>query len=162
MPNVRVVLMKEFDQTGFVFYTNTQSAKGGELAKTPKAALCFEWKSLDRRVLVRGPVNTVDDTEADAYFQSRARQSRLGAWASKQSQPLKSKAHLLKEVARYALKFGAGPIPRPLYWTGFRLRPVQFEFLQDREEDSELSFVHSPAEGWRRIGPPLELEHVTL
>ncbi|MEP1206231.1 MAG: pyridoxamine 5'-phosphate oxidase [Rhizobiaceae bacterium] len=133
-PNVRVVLMKDYDASGFVFYTNFESAKGREILAAGKAALCFEWKSLGKQVTLRGPVAPVSDDEADAYYQSRARQSRLGAWASKQSRPLTSKAHLLKEVARYALKFGVGTIPRPPFWSGFRLTPHHIEF---RREESE-------------------------
>jgi len=132
-PNIRVVLMKDYDQTGFVFYTNTESAKGKELLASGKAAFCFEWKSLQKRVVLRGNVERVSEQDADAYYQSRARQSRLGAWASKQSRPLTSKAYLLKEVAKYALKYGVGSIPRPDYWTGFRLSPEQIEFHDETD-----------------------------
>jgi len=132
LPDVRMVLLKGFDAQGFVFYTNTGSAKGQELQATMKAALVFHWKSLRRQVRVRGPVETVSDKEADEYFASRPRGSRIGAWASLQSQPLESRFALEKAVARYTAKYGIGEIPRPAHWTGFRIRPVQIEFWADR------------------------------
>ncbi|WP_319772306.1 pyridoxamine 5'-phosphate oxidase [Breoghania sp.] len=132
LPNVRMVLLKEVDERGFVFYTNYESAKGREVLSSGKAALCFHWKSLRRCVRVRGPVVQVADEEADAYYASRARGSRIGAWASKQSRPLESRFALEKEVARYTAKFGFGEIPRPAHWSGFRVQPVEIEFWQDR------------------------------
>ena len=132
LPNVRMVLLKSADPTGFVFYTNTESAKGRELGATPKAALTIYWKSLRRQVRARGPVTRVSDAEADAYFQSRARDSRIGAWASQQSRPLESRFALEKAVAFYAAKHAVGEVPRPPYWTGFRIAPVAIEFWQDR------------------------------
>ena len=132
LPDVRMVLLKGVDATGFVFYTNLESAKGVELAATPKAALCFHWKSLRRQVRVRGPVVPVTDEEADAYYDSAARQSRIGAWASKQSRPLESRFHLEKEVARYAAKYGISKVPRPPHWSGFRVVPQSIEFWRDR------------------------------
>jgi pyridoxamine 5'-phosphate oxidase len=132
LPDVRMVLLKGFDAQGFVFYTNTGSAKGQELKATMKAALVFHWKSLRRQVRVRGPVESVSDKEADEYFASRPRGSRIGAWASLQSQPLESRFALEKAVARYTAKYGIGEIPRPAHWTGFRIRPVQIEFWADR------------------------------
>jgi pyridoxamine 5'-phosphate oxidase len=132
MPDVRMVLLKSADETGFVFYTNTESAKGDELAANPKAALVLHWKSLRRQVRVRGPVSRVSDAEADAYFQSRHRDSRIGAWASRQSRPLESRFALEKAVAVYAAKYALGEVPRPPHWTGFRIAPVQMEFWQDR------------------------------
>ena len=132
LPNVRMVLLKSADPTGFVFYTNTESAKGRELEATPKAALAIYWKSLRRQVRARGPVTRVSDAEADAYFQSRARDSRIGAWASQQSRPLESRFALEKAVAFYAAKHAVGEVPRPPYWTGFRIAPVSIEFWQDR------------------------------
>jgi pyridoxamine 5'-phosphate oxidase len=132
LPNVRMVLLKSADPTGFVFYTNTESAKGRELEATPKAALTIYWKSLRRQVRARGPVTRVSDAEADAYFQSRARDSRIGAWASQQSRPLESRFALEKAVAFYAAKHAVGEVPRPPYWTGFRIAPVSIEFWQDR------------------------------
>lgn len=132
LPNVRMVLLKDADTSGFVFYTNCESAKGAELQANPKAALCFHWKSLRRQIRVRGPVSPVSDAEADAYFSSRARGSRIGAWASQQSRELESRFALEKAVAKYTAKFGVGEIPRPGYWSGFRLEPVEMEFWHDR------------------------------
>jgi pyridoxamine 5'-phosphate oxidase len=132
LPDVRMVLMKGFDTSGVVFYTNTQSAKGEELAANPQAAALFHWKSLQRQVRFRGPVERVSDEEADAYYQSRPRESRIGAWASQQSRPLESRFALEKAVAVYAAKYALGEIPRPPHWTGFRLRPISIEFWQDR------------------------------
>jgi pyridoxamine 5'-phosphate oxidase len=132
LPNVRMVLLKDFDERGFVFYTNVESAKGVELTGSPKAALCFHWKSLRRQVRVRGPVEPASDVESDAYFQSRPRDSRIGAWASKQSRPLESRFALEKAVAAFAARYAIGEIPRPPYWSGFRVRPLSIEFWQDR------------------------------
>jgi pyridoxamine 5'-phosphate oxidase len=130
-PNLRMILLKGSDERGFVFYTNCQSAKGLELAEAPKAALLFYWKSLHRQIRVRGPVEAVSDQEADAYFASRSRESRIGAWASQQSRPLESRFALEKAVASYTLKFGIGEIPRPPYWRGFRITPTYIEFWRD-------------------------------
>jgi pyridoxamine 5'-phosphate oxidase len=132
MPNVRMVLLKGFDERGFAFYTNFESAKGAELLGRPKAALCFHWKSLHRQVRLRGHVETVSEEEADAYFASRPRDSRIGAWASKQSRPLESRFALEKAVARYAARHGVGAVPRPACWSGFRVRPLSIEFWHDR------------------------------
>ena len=132
MPNVRMVLLKGFDESGFVFYTNLESAKGVELLGSGKAALCFHWKSLRRQVRVRGPVEPVTSAEADAYFESRPRDSRIGAWASKQSRPLESRFALEKAVARYAARYAIGAVPRPSHWSGFRVQPLTIEFWQDR------------------------------
>jgi pyridoxamine 5'-phosphate oxidase len=133
MPNVRMVLLKGLDGGGFVFFTNYESAKGRELLASRKAALCFHWKSLRRQIRVRGPVEEVSKEEADAYFATRARGSRIGAWASQQSRPLESRFALEKAVASYAAKFAIGEIPRPDYWSGFRLTPVVIEFWRNRE-----------------------------
>jgi pyridoxamine 5'-phosphate oxidase len=132
MPNLRMVLLKGFDARGFAFYTNFDSAKGRELLATPKAALCFHWKSLRRQVRLRGPVETVSEEEADAYFASRPRDSRIGAWASKQSRPLESRFALEKAVAKFAARYGVGAVPRPPYWSGFRVQPLSMEFWHDR------------------------------
>lgn len=132
LPNVRMVLLKGLDARGFVFYTNTGSAKGQELLSAGKAAAVFHWKSLQRQVRVRGPVETVTDAEADAYFASRARASRIGAWASRQSQPLESRFALEKAVATYTARYAVGDVPRPPHWTGFRIRPLSIEFWHDR------------------------------
>jgi pyridoxamine 5'-phosphate oxidase len=128
MPNVRTVLLKGYDADGFVFYTNYESAKGRELLANPKAALNFHWKSLGRQVRVRGAVAPLSAVEADAYFATRPRGSRIGAWASQQSRPLESRFALEKAVAAYTTKFAIGEIPRPGYWSGFRLAPRQIEF----------------------------------
>jgi pyridoxamine 5'-phosphate oxidase len=132
LPDVRMVLLKHFDHEGFVFYTNLESAKGEELAANPRAALCFHWKSLRRQVRVRGPVTPVSDAEADAYFATRAKDSQIGAWASRQSRPLEGRFALEKEVARYAAKYALSTVPRPAHWSGFRVRPLAIEFWRDR------------------------------
>ena len=128
MPSARMVLLKGHDARGFVFYTNLGSQKARELAAHPKAALLFHWKSLQRQVRVQGEVTPVTAAEADAYFASRARDSRIGAWASKQSQPMQGRWELEQRVAKFALKFGLGEIPRPEFWSGFRLTPSVIEF----------------------------------
>ena len=132
MPDVRMVLLKDFDEDGFVFYTNFESAKGRELLSSKKAALNFHWKSLRRQIRIRGLVDTVSDEEADAYFASRARDSRIGAWASEQSRPLESRFALEKRIAKYAAKYAIGAVPRPPYWSGFRIKPLYIEFWHDR------------------------------
>ncbi|MHB2265427.1 pyridoxamine 5'-phosphate oxidase [Aliihoeflea sp. PC F10.4] len=132
LPNVRMVLLKGFDEQGFVFYTNYESAKGGEILGSMKAAMCFHWKSLRRQVRVRGPVESVTDAEADAYYASRPRGSRIGAWASAQSRPLEGRFALEKAVAEYTAKYAIGDIPRPSHWSGFRIKPVEIEFWADR------------------------------
>lgn len=132
LPDVRMVLLKDFDADGFVFYTNLESAKGLQIGANPQAALCFHWKSLRRQVRLRGAVEPVTPDEADAYFASRARDSRIGAWASKQSRPLESRFALEKAVAKEAARFGLGTVPRPPHWSGFRLKPQHFEFWRDR------------------------------
>jgi len=133
MPNVRMVLLKGWGEDGFVFYSNQQSNKGKELTRISKAALCFHWKKLARQVRIRGDVVPVSADEADAYFASRDRGSRIGAWASKQSRPLESRFALEKEVARYAAKFGVGTIDRPDFWVGYRVVPTTIEFWQHRD-----------------------------
>jgi pyridoxamine 5'-phosphate oxidase len=132
MPNARIVLLKGHDFRGFVFYTNFESAKGQELLANPKAALCFHWKSLRRQVRLRGPVEPVSGAEADAYYASRPRGSRIGAWASQQSRPLESRALLEDEVAKFEKEFENMNPARPRYWSGFRLTPAEWEFWQDR------------------------------
>ncbi|BBF81817.1 pyridoxamine 5'-phosphate oxidase [Asticcacaulis excentricus] len=132
MPDARMVLLKDFDRQGFVFYTNTQSAKGRQILGARKAALLFHWKSLRRQVRIRGTVEIVSDAEADEYFASRARNSQIGAWASEQSRPLESRFALEKRVAEYGLKFSIGAVPRPPHWTGFRIVPTEMEFWRDK------------------------------
>lgn len=131
-PSVRMVLVRGVDQRGFVFYTNLESRKGAELEANPRAALCFHWKSLRRQVRVEGPVEQVSDADADAYFASRDRGARISAWASDQSRPLTRRLDLEKRVARFTAKFGLGKIPRPPHWSGFRVRPVEIEFWEQR------------------------------
>jgi pyridoxamine 5'-phosphate oxidase len=132
LPNVRMVLLKGFDERGFVFYTNQGSQKGQELADRAVAAAVFHWKSLKRQVRLRGAVEQVSDGEADAYFASRARLSQIGAWASKQSAPLESRLAFEKAVALVTASYGLGPVPRPPFWVGYRIVPVVMEFWQDR------------------------------
>ena len=132
VPNVRMVLLKEAGPSGFVFFTNLESSKGRELLAVPRAALCFHWKSLRRQIRVRGHITPVGGAEADAYFASRARESQIGAWASRQSRPLPGRLALEKEIAMRAAQFGFGKIPRPAHWSGFRLMPLEIEFWRDR------------------------------
>jgi pyridoxamine 5'-phosphate oxidase len=132
MPNVRMVLLKGFDQRGFVFYTNQNSQKGHELDAQPKAALSFHWKSLRRQVRIRGPVERATEQEADDYFASRPRGAQIGAWASRQSEALASRAEFEAEIDRYTKKFEGGEVPRPPHWPGFRVTPLEIEFWHDR------------------------------
>jgi len=127
-PNSRIVLLKELDARGFVFYTNLGSEKAANLRANPVAALCFHWMPLEKQVRVRGTVEPVTEEEADAYFASRPRQSQIGAWASKQSQELEGRLTLEKRVALYTAKFGVGAVPRPVFWSGFRIIPRNIEF----------------------------------
>ena len=130
-PSARMVLLKDVDVDGFVFYTNLGSRKALELNANPHAALCFYWKSLAKQVRVEGVIELVADAEADTYFGSRPKLSQLGAWASKQSQPLEGRMALEKRVAKYTAKFNVGTIPRPDFWSGLRLRPVQIELWKE-------------------------------
>ena len=132
LPNVRMVLLKGFDDRGYVFYTNFESQKGQEVQSAMKAAVNFHWKSLRRQVRVRGVVEKVTDAEADEYFKSRPRDSRIGAWASQQSRPLEGPFALTAAVATYAAKFAIGEVPRPPHWSGFRIMPLSIEFWHDR------------------------------
>ncbi|OLB73493.1 MAG: pyridoxamine 5'-phosphate oxidase [Alphaproteobacteria bacterium 13_2_20CM_2_64_7] len=132
LPNVRMVLMKSFGEAGFVFYTNVESQKGRELDREHKGALLFHWKSLNRQVRLRGPVERIEDAEADAYFATRPRLTQIGTWASKQSAPLESRHAFEKAIAFYTAKFALGTIPRPPNWTGYRLRPLLIEFWKER------------------------------
>jgi pyridoxamine 5'-phosphate oxidase len=129
-PTARMVLLKEFDQQGFVFYTNLESRKGRHLATSGRAGLNFYWRELDVQVVIEGPVEPVSDEEADAYFASRPRGSRLGAWASQQSRPLSNRARLLADVARVEAKYLGGPVPRPPHWSGVRVIPERYEFWE--------------------------------
>jgi pyridoxamine 5'-phosphate oxidase len=132
MPNARMVLLKGTDDRGFVFYSNLESQKGRELDRDPRAALVFYWKSLNRQVRIRGPVEKVTTQEADAYFASRPKQAQIGAWASQQSRPLESRLAFEKAVALYAAKYALADVPRPAYWFGYRILPMVIEFWQDR------------------------------
>lgn len=132
-PSSRMVLLKEHDERGFVFYTNFESRKGQQISSNPNVALCFYWMALDRQVRIEGVAQQVSDEEADAYFASRPRESRIGAWASKQSRPLSGRTELVKAVAAQGLKFGLGEIPRPPYWSGWRVVPHYIEFWQQVE-----------------------------
>ena len=157
LPNVRMVLLKEIEQDAFVFYTNYGSAKGRELEASGKAAFVMHWKSLRRQIRVRGLTEREDGPQADAYYSSRSLKSRLGAWASQQSQPLSSREALMAEAAKVALTKGPNPA-RPPNWGGFRLRPVEIEFWADgafRLHDRFRWTRATPAETWRidRLNP---------
>lgn len=157
-PSVRILLLKEVDERGFVFYTNFESRKGDELTVNPFAALCFHWKALGRQVRVEGPVSKVTDAEADTYFNSRARISRLGAWASQQSRPLASRDALMASLKKFEAEYEDREIPRPPYWTGTRVIPLKVEFWQDGEFRLHDRFVftrQSEGQDWTvtRLNP---------
>ena len=153
LPNVRMILLKGADERGFVFYTNCESAKGHELAATPKAALLFYWKSLGRQIRMRGAIEPATEAEADAYFATRHRESRIGACASRQSRPLESRVVLEAEVDRLTKDFGDGEVPRPAYWRGYRLVPLEIEFWRSgpfRLHDRIVFRRALPQEPWTK------------
>jgi pyridoxamine 5'-phosphate oxidase len=132
LPDARIVLMNGYDRRGFTFFTNSQSAKGMELAAAPRAALVFHWKSLRRQVRVRGPAAMIDAAESDAYFATRPRDSQIGAWSSEQSRPLDERATFEARIAQFKAKHEGGSVPRPPHWNGYRVTPLQIEFWHDR------------------------------
>jgi pyridoxamine 5'-phosphate oxidase len=151
-PNVRMVLLKEANANGFVFFTNYESAKGTEYLTNPFAALCFHWKSVAKQVRVRGPIAKVSEAESDAYFATRAKDSQIGAWASPQSRPMEGRFAFEKQVAKYAAKYALTKAPRPSYWGGFRVTPLEIEFWRNRPFRLHDRLVYrrdTPAAPWR-------------
>lgn len=150
-PSVRMVLLKGYTEQGFVFYTNFESRKGEELLGNMNAALLFHWKSSNRQIRIEGRVEVVSDQEADAYFDSRPRISKIGSWASAQSRPLEGRLEFEALIAKYTAKFAVGSIPRPPQWSGFRVIPDSFEFWEDRQfrlHDRQQYLVNQGRSGW--------------
>ncbi len=149
-PAVRILLLKEVTERGFVFYTNHQSRKGGELLAHPRAAMCFHWQPLERQVRVEGTTNPVTAEEADHYFASRARGSQIGAWASLQSRAIAAPGDLEARVGEMERRFAGGPVPRPPHWSGFRLVPHRLEFWHNMPSRlHERHVYHREPDGWR-------------
>ncbi len=149
-PSVRMVLLKDHGPGGFTFYTNLQSRKGQELKNNQNMAFCFHWKSLARQIRIEGEVNPVSDADADAYFASRARDSQIGAWASKQSQPMEGRFEFEARILKYTTRFGIGKVPRPPFWSGYRMKPRRIEFWQDRKfrlHDRHV-YVRNASDDW--------------
>ena len=149
-PSSRMVLLKNHGRSGFVFYTNLESRKADEIAANPCVSLLFLWKSLKRQVRIEGTASQVDEATADAYFATRDRGSQIGAWASKQSHPMEGKHDLEKQIALHAAKFGIGKVPRPPFWSGYRVVPTHFEFWDDGKFRLHERIVYErAAEGWQ-------------
>jgi len=149
-PSVRIVLLKAFDERGFVFYTNYEGRKGRELLAHPKAALCFYWPPIHIQVRIEGEVSQVSDEEADTYFATRDRGSQIGAWASRQSRPLESPTALDERVARYEREFAGQDVPRPKFWSGFRVSPERIEFWKARRNRLHERHLYTrDGDGWR-------------
>lgn len=149
MPNVRMVMLKDVTEAGFVFYTNLNSNKGRQLAADPRASLCFYWMPLGKQVRVRGSVEPIAASEADRYFASRDRMSQIGAWASRQSEPLESRFALEKRVAEYTARFVVGEVPRPPFWSGYRLVPRELEFWEEKLFRLHNRFLYTRSDdGW--------------
>jgi len=151
-PNVRMVLLKGTDANSFVFYSNAQSIKGGELAANPRAAINFHWKSLRKAVRAQGPITQVSDAEADAYFATRPKDSQIGAWASPQSRAMEGRFVFEKKLAEFGIKFALTKVPRPPYWTGWRVTPLRIEFWRDRpfRLHDRLVYLRDSVDGtWR-------------
>jgi len=151
IPSARVVLLKDYSADGFIFYTNMESRKAQEVMQNPHAAATFYWKSIDRQIRIEGPVSTVDDATADAYFATRPRESQIGAWVSDQSRPLESRVHFMKAIAKVTAGFGLGEIPRPPHWSGFCLKPERMEFWSAHAFRWHERYVYSKSDsGWSR------------
>ncbi len=154
MPSVRMVLLKEFYQNGFVFYTNFKSKKSSDILENPNAAMCFHWKSILRQIRIIGKITKVSEEASDSYFNSRDYDSRIGAWASKQSSILKSRDHLYKEIENYKKKYpNKDDVPRPSYWSGWNLNPIEIEFWLDGKNriHERLKYIKKQNGSWSRF-----------